>query len=315
MEDTPYNISGGSNQDLYPLMYQPTITRMGIIPSSDTVNVGDTFTVTIYIDPTEAIGGWSIDVNFTQGLANATEVLPGSYWTTSFDEGDIDNTTGTITGIETFSMGPYPDVNHTACIINFTAIQPSICTFEIKQADITNDTFEKIPVLTIPITITVIENMPPDISDENPINGSTGVERPPIELGATVQDPNGEMMDVYIRWKNHAGEWVTLEIYSSVNNGTYNTTNLIGNDWIWGNTTHTWSVNVTDGVFWTNATYYYTTGGSRYDVNNNGVVNFQDAGLVWIHRTSEVDYDGIYDVNQNGVVNFQDAGLTWVNRD
>ncbi len=40
-----------------------------------------------------------------------------------------------------------------------------------------------------------------------------------------------------------------------------------------------------------------------------------DAGLVWIHRTSEVDYDGIYDVNSDGQVNFQDAGLTWVNRD
>ena len=81
------------------------------------------------------------------------------------------------------------------------------------------------------------------------------------------------------------------------------------------NTTYVWSVNCTDGKVWTNETYQYTTGGSRYDVSNNGRVNFQDAGLVWIHRTSEVAYDGIYDVNQNGEVNFQDAGLTWINRD
>ena len=71
---------------------------------------------------------------------------------------------------------------------------------------------------------------------------------------------------------------------------------------------------VTDGTYWTNKTYHYTTRGNRYDVNNNDMVNFQDADLVWIHRTSEVDYDGIYDVNQNDVVNFQDAGLTWINR-
>ena len=74
-------------------------------------------------------------------------------------------------------------------------------------------------------------------------------------------------------------------------------------------------MNITDGTNWTNETYNYTTGGSRYDVNNDNKVNFQDAGLVWIHRTSEVPYDGLYDVNKDGQVNFQDAGLTWVNRD
>ena len=74
-------------------------------------------------------------------------------------------------------------------------------------------------------------------------------------------------------------------------------------------------MNVTDGTFWANETYHFTTSGSRYDVNNDDNVNFQDAGLVWVHRTSEVVYDGIYDVDFDGQVNFQDAGLTWVNRD
>jgi len=49
---------------------------------------------------------------------------------------------------------------------------------------------------------------------------------------------------------------------------------------IWGNTTYTWSICMTEGVAWTNETYTYTTGGSRYDVSNNDLVNFQDAGLV-----------------------------------
>ena len=85
--------------------------------------------------------------------------------------------------------------------------------------------------------------------------------------------------------------------------------------WIWGNTTYIWSVNVTDGFYWTNETYKFTTDGSRYDVSNNNIVNFQDAGLCWINRDTVVDYDGLYDVNHNGIVNFQDAGLCWVNRD
>ena len=188
---------------------------------------------------------------------------------------------------------------------------------QTKQADILLDPMPEENCMVrgyIFMKWTPQSNSPPSVYNENPGNGAIDVERSPDELSATVEDINGDPMDVYIRWKNHTGEWVTLETYMGVGDGTYNFIPS-GNDWIWGNTTYTWSVNVTDGTFWTNETYHYTTGGSRYDVSNNDVVNFQDAGLVWIHRTSEVDYDGIYDVNQNGVVNFQDAGLTWVNRD
>ena len=173
----------------------------------------------------------------------------------------------------------------------------------------------------------------PILSNEHPVNISLEVERPPTELSATVEDPDGDVMDVHIRWKviceccinnpdccyNYNDSWIIVKTFNGVGNGTYNfiinESTAWLNDWIWGNTTYVWSINVTDGTTWTNETYQYTTSGSRYDVSNNDLVNFQDAGLVWIHRTSEVDYDGIYDVNQNGEVNFQDAGLTWVNRD
>ena len=39
------------------------------------------------------------------------------------------------------------------------------------------------------------------------------------------------------------------------------------------------------------------------------------AGIVRIHRKTNAAYDGLYDVNQDGTVNFIDAGKTWVNRD
>ena len=39
-----------------------------------------------------------------------------------------------------------------------------------------------------------------------------------------------------------------------------------------------------DGVVSTNQTFYYAAAGSRYDVSNNDLVNFQDAGLCWINR-------------------------------
>ena len=87
------------------------------------------------------------------------------------------------------------------------------------------------------------------------------------------------------------------------------------NDWLWGDTLYFWVVQVTDGRFWINRTYWYRTGGIRYDVTNDCLVNFIDAGKTWVNRGSGKCYDGLYDVNEDCQVNFIDAGLTWVNRD
>ena len=55
-----------------------------------------------------------------------------------------------------------------------------------------------------------------------------------------------------------------------------------------------------------------------YDVNRDGVINFQDAGLCWVYIQNDLGDpygDLLYDVNMDGQVNFQDAGLIWINRD
>jgi len=60
----------------------------------------------------------------------------------------------------------------------------------------------------------------------------------------------------------------------------------------------------------------YTT---SLSVNDNEIINFQDAGLTWIYITTPEIHnefgDLLYDVNYDGQVNFQDCGLIWVNRD
>ncbi len=156
------------------------------------------------------------------------------------------------------------------------------------------------------------------ISSIYPLNNSINVTRPVSLFNVTVNGIGDDTISLYLKWLNHTPyieEWENLTNWVNISDGTYSFYPTISNEWIWGNTTYRWSVNVTDGINWTNETYWFRTSGSRYDVNNNDVVNFQDAGLVWIHRTTIVPYDGLYDVNNNGQVNFQDAGLTWVNRD
>ena len=61
--------------------------------------------------------------------------------------------------------------------------------------------------------------------------------------------------------------------------------------------------------------HVYQKNNNKYDINKDGDVDFQDAGLVWIHRSSQTLYDETYDVNTDGEVDFQDAGLVWMHRD
>jgi len=55
-----------------------------------------------------------------------------------------------------------------------------------------------------------------------------------------------------------------------------------------------------------------------YDVNRNGVINFQDAGLcfVYIHDGIDDEYGNLlYDVNLDGVVTEEDCIDIWMHRD
>jgi len=70
-------------------------------------------------------------------------------------------------------------------------------------------------------------------------------------------------------------------------------------------------------IFYNN---YESSGCNRiYDVNRDGVINFQDSGLCWVYATTpelhDLHGDLLYDVNCDGRENFMDAGLIWVNRD
>jgi len=166
------------NKDVINVGYNRIGTaHMGIIPSSDTVNIGEGFIATIYIDPSEAVGGWEIYLLiFTQGIVNATEVSPGPEWTDFFDDGNIHNDTGNITTIQTLKFEDYPDYNHTACIINFTALQPGVCSIELVRVEITDIDFYKMNVTVHNTTVVVSSNQPPYTpSGPYPENGATGV--------------------------------------------------------------------------------------------------------------------------------------------
>ncbi len=140
---------------------EQTQTVMGITLSTNTVQVGNTFTATIYIDPLVAVGGWEISLlTFDPDLAQANTVTAGSQWTANFDDGTIDNVNGEITTISAVAFysdpNDYPNFNHTLCTISFTALSPGVCPLNIVAILVTDPSFVEIPVATINASITVV---------------------------------------------------------------------------------------------------------------------------------------------------------------
>ena len=182
-------------------------TKIGVVPSTESVFVGDEFNLTIYIDPTEEIGGWLLDLSFTPGMINANNVTAGSYWTTFFDEGNVSNDLGMITGMQTWSKGPYPIVNHTACVVNFTALELGVCTINIERAQATDTLFGIIAVSTYNATIIIIgEDTPANDGDGDggipPMANASASEKigyigTPVSFDSSLSSDSDGTIDLY----------------------------------------------------------------------------------------------------------------------
>ena len=104
-------------------------------------------------------------------------------------------------------------------------------------------------------TVYLGANTAPTISNPDPADTATGISLSPT-LSADIADPNGNLMDWYIR-TNDSGSWVTLASNNNAGNSTIST--ATAGRFINYSTLCYWSVNVTDGTNWTNATYSFTT--------------------------------------------------------
>ena len=106
----------------------------------------------------------------------------------------------------------------------------------------------------------------PVFSNEDSVDGATGVGLNPV-LSILVEDFQGDTMNVTFR-ANTPGSWETIGSNISVSNGTYSQTSTIMNQF---STTYYWSVNCTDGNYWTNETFSFTTEASLNNVPIIGI--------------------------------------------
>ena len=106
---------------------------------------------------------------------------------------------------------------------------------------------------------------PPIVSNPAPSNGSINQPLTTV-LSITVSDVNSDSMNITFR-SNASGSWKDIGINTSVYDGTYICDNT--SDMNTYNTIYYWSVHVTDGISWTNATYSFTTAGQDSPIVSN----------------------------------------------
>ena len=80
-----------------------------IIPSSQTVESNEGFTINVSFTPSEPIKGYELQISFDPSLVKATSISEGNIFEgfiTYFNSGNIDNSAGLITNIYGLIVGP-----------------------------------------------------------------------------------------------------------------------------------------------------------------------------------------------------------------
>ena len=169
--NNPENINMTENKVVTATFAEPTIVR--IIPSAQTVGKGETFTVSVYVEPSDSIIGVSFDhFYFDQDLVHANLVTEGDLfdpYTTFFGPGTIDNGNGEIRDVYSLTVPPtgVTDPGY-VCDIEFTAQQiEGTSSLDITDIIVSNDMGIELPTLAYNGNVTVIDTdtLPPEITN------------------------------------------------------------------------------------------------------------------------------------------------------
>lgn len=164
------------------------------------------------------------------------------------------------------------------------------------------------------------ESAAPFLSNPSPSNGDIHVTDTPGFFEITVFDPNPDLLN--IRWRtNQSGIWETFNITngtgSGVVDGTYQVTNTT---WVsCYDKMYWWSVNVTDGVHWTNETYTFTMHQYNPEITSFNLTNETgcklnnktgnlDVGKEYIFSINLTDKNGWDDINYINLSCWYDNG-------
>jgi len=258
--------------------------------------------------------------NFTSLAYNETVI--NLTWTTGNQGADSTVIVRNATGNESYPTPSNGTIIYNGTLEYYNDSQLTLGTRYYYTAWSWNETYQNFSVDYAQTSDVTLGGL--GIWDEFPVNTSTSVTRPPGNFSAHI---NGST-HIYFYYVNHTPvnpTWTLINNWSGTLTDGYYSVNVstgYGVSFIWGNTTYTWSINITnDGGEWLNKTFTYTTyatvtsgANARYDITNDGAsINALDLSFDWAHRTvgGYATYNGYYDVNNDDAVNAIDLSFIW----
>jgi hypothetical protein len=130
----------------------PGTTFVNISPPSQTVGYSDIFTVDVYVEPDEPIMGVALYLSFDQTLIHADSVTEGDLfggpWSTIFEPGIIDNSSGVISSVYGLIIGAHTVTDSGVfCTITFISQSSSgVSNLDLYNVQVTNETGDYITV-------------------------------------------------------------------------------------------------------------------------------------------------------------------------
>jgi hypothetical protein len=281
-----------------------TIVR--ILPSTQTVDKGVTFIVSVYVEPGEPIIGIKFDkLYFNATLIQANYVsLEGFFdpYEVFYNDGDIDNVSGEITNVYEVTV---PIINVSTegyfCNISFTAQQIyGVSELDLEGVIVPGENGTPIPVTVFDGEVVIADIIPPiiayaSLSTSIPLDTEIGWEN----FSCVVTD-NVAVDEVKLIITGDATTEIPLTAGMD-NLYYYNTTLSIADEY----TYYFWADDVFDNENMTLAQPFYLP--LNQDVDEGGKVHFLDLTAITVHYNEAGPPGWIReDVNNNGMVHFLD---------
>ena len=140
-----------------------TVTEVSISPASQTVSQGQTFTVDVYVSPTQAVQGVIFSLAFDPSLLTANSVVEGSFLkqggaSTFFSPGTIDNLAGTITNVydAIISVGQSVSTPGVCATVAFTAkTTPGTSALTLSNVTVGDPSGHAVPMTVVDGSVAV----------------------------------------------------------------------------------------------------------------------------------------------------------------
>jgi len=219
---------------------QPNITsEIYILPETKTVLPGETFNITIYCEPTQAIKAFEFDLEYDEKLIQANSVYKGDIfqnYSTWFNAGTIDNSIGYIDNIYCLIMENKTVTNSgSLAIISFTAGEINGNTIlHLNDTGISNES-DYINYIVYDGTIIIGSNDNPPIDPTEPTNKPPFTPNKPsgitygftnitYKFATTTSDPENDQIEFLFDWDDDTKEiWI----------GLYNSNEVVSYDHSW----------------------------------------------------------------------------------